>query len=429
MQKINTPDGLFHDGNSASGVLGTLVSAAWLNAMQGELVSVIEGAGIKLDAAKTDQLNLAIQSLIQQALANGLKVALQAKMGAVTPLNKTSAGYAFWGDNDSGLFCPVDGTLQLATNGIPFMIQEHDGPLRFTKGLRLPKGVGQMDSQNHAGLSFGNDGDTGLFAEGGSPESGSVLEMRVDNVQLLQAFPAGVHLSRSPTCDPPPQFDISTKLATTGYAWACNGNYSGHAFFGADATLVGAHSGRLVGFTGSSSFTITLPPTSALADGVVYHFVNFTHQQQLIALSGADFMVPPGGGSSITSLALQAGETVDICCVGSNWDIVGGSASLRFSAGVSASFAANGYARLPNGLILQWGGQSSSGTSSSNLKVTFPMAFPNACLQPFCTVSGITAGGYAITSGQSKTGASFTVFNAGGSPAAAYGTQWLAIGW
>ncbi|MBA4709585.1 pyocin knob domain-containing protein [Aquitalea aquatica] len=69
MQKINTPDGLFHDGNPASGALGTIVSAAWLNAMQGELAAVIEGAGIKLDAAKTDQLKQAIAKLVSDAAA------------------------------------------------------------------------------------------------------------------------------------------------------------------------------------------------------------------------------------------------------------------------------------------------------------------------------------------------------------------------
>lgn len=69
MQKINTPDNLFHDGDPSSGALGTIVTAAWLNAMQGELVSVIEAAGIKLDAAKTDQLRLAIAKLVSDAAA------------------------------------------------------------------------------------------------------------------------------------------------------------------------------------------------------------------------------------------------------------------------------------------------------------------------------------------------------------------------
>ncbi|KJV25789.1 hypothetical protein VI06_18305 [Aquitalea magnusonii] len=69
MQKINTPDNLFHDGDPSTGALGTIVTAAWLNSMQGELVSVIEAAGIKLDAARTDQLRLAIAKLVSDAAA------------------------------------------------------------------------------------------------------------------------------------------------------------------------------------------------------------------------------------------------------------------------------------------------------------------------------------------------------------------------
>lgn len=43
------------------------------------------------------------------------------------------------------------------------------------------------------------------------------------------------------------------------------------------------------------------------------------------------------------------------------------------------SLAANGYYKLPNGLILQWGSiTSGNGTSSFNL--TFPITFSNTCL-------------------------------------------------
>ena len=42
----------------------------------------------------------------------------------------------------------------------------------------------------------------------------------------------------------------------------------------------------------------------------------------------------------------------------------------------------NGYTKLPNGLIIQWG--TFSGTSTANkfdkISITFPIAFPNTCL-------------------------------------------------
>jgi len=70
MQPIGTPDGLFHDGNPATGELGTIVSALWLNALQGatrsmqsELLSVLTAAGVAIDPAKTNQVLDAIKKI------------------------------------------------------------------------------------------------------------------------------------------------------------------------------------------------------------------------------------------------------------------------------------------------------------------------------------------------------------------------------
>lgn len=70
MGKVGTPDGQFHDGNSATGELGTIVSALWLNALQSatrsvqsELLSVIEAAGLTADPDEINQLEVAIKQL------------------------------------------------------------------------------------------------------------------------------------------------------------------------------------------------------------------------------------------------------------------------------------------------------------------------------------------------------------------------------
>ena len=46
-----------------------------------------------------------------------------------------------------------------------------------------------------------------------------------------------------------------------------------------------------------------------------------------------------------------------------------------FTLGTS-SIAANGYTRLPNGLLMQWGTQTASVNSSTTATATFPIAFP-----------------------------------------------------
>jgi hypothetical protein len=38
MDRIDTTDGLFHEGNPSSGIKGTKVTADWLNAIQEEII-------------------------------------------------------------------------------------------------------------------------------------------------------------------------------------------------------------------------------------------------------------------------------------------------------------------------------------------------------------------------------------------------------
>lgn len=89
------------------------------------------------------------------------------------------------------------------------------------------------------------------------------------------------------------------------------------------------------------------------------------------------------------------------------------------------SIATNGYTRLPNGLILQWGVTGNIGQDSSG-SVTFPIAFPSAV---YCiTITGrqginTTSGGSDTISTQSTTG--FTIAHGADGTSSFY---WMAIG-
>lgn len=70
MPPVSTPDNVFHDGNPATGELGTIVSAEWLNNTQGairdiqaECISVLAAAGFKPDPAKKQLLD-AIKAIV-----------------------------------------------------------------------------------------------------------------------------------------------------------------------------------------------------------------------------------------------------------------------------------------------------------------------------------------------------------------------------
>ena len=70
MKPINSPDGLFHDGNPYTGELGTVVTSEWLNNVQSaaqssqdELLTVIRDSGQSADPARKDQLLQAMKKL------------------------------------------------------------------------------------------------------------------------------------------------------------------------------------------------------------------------------------------------------------------------------------------------------------------------------------------------------------------------------
>jgi hypothetical protein len=87
--------------------------------------------------------------------------------------------------------------------------------------------------------------------------------------------------------------------------------------------------------------------------------------------------------------------------------------------------AANGYQRLPGGLILQWGSTFIAGNSTAT--VTYPIAFPNAA---FIVIAD---GGETVTNRQDNGPAvsSFNTFNASITNGIDVGisTRWFAIGW
>lgn len=61
-----------------------------------------------------------------------------------------------------------------------------------------------------------------------------------------------------------------------------------------------------------------------------------------------------------------------------------------FFDGANDLLAENGYQKLPNGFILQWVTTASQSTNT-NVNITFPMAFPNACLNAWATAGTILA--------------------------------------
>lgn len=90
------------------------------------------------------------------------------------------------------------------------------------------------------------------------------------------------------------------------------------------------------------------------------------------------------------------------------------------------SLAANGYLRLPSGLIMQWG--TATASASADVAVTFPIAFPNALRWLGGNPTGNVNNLHMVFTSESETttGFSFNAITAGGRNAQA--VNWLAIG-
>lgn len=98
--------------------------------------------------------------------------------------------------------------------------------------------------------------------------------------------------------------------------------------------------------------------------------------------------------------------------------------------GSNQSLAANGYQKLPGGLIAQWGKFSTSSGGASS--ITYPTPFPNAVLS-FCATPDIGIGASAIfvnidSSASSVSAASVYARNATNTAYIAAPVYWIAIG-
>ena len=89
------------------------------------------------------------------------------------------------------------------------------------------------------------------------------------------------------------------------------------------------------------------------------------------------------------------------------------------------SLATNGYTKLPNGMIIQWGTTAST-SPSVQTTITFPISFPNSCLKAIGNNTIYTPTGeanvtcYTITNSQ-------MYLKGGGATAQPY--FWIAIGY
>lgn len=200
-----------------------------------------------------------------------------------------------------------------------------------------------------------------------------------DDTQLLAAVNAHI-VAALLGVSTPPQFDASTKLATSAFVQQALGSNNAFSSLAGATTLTAAYAGRFIQLSGTL-YTTTLPLGSACANGSRLEFLNSDGTNaKTVSRQGTDVIYDPTGGT-VTSLALHPGDTLLLESYGTGaWYVLGGSVALKYASGAfGASIAAAGYQKLPSGLIFQWGAWNPSSTPGAAVAVTFPLAFPAAC--------------------------------------------------
>jgi hypothetical protein len=122
--------------------------------------------------------------------------------------------------------------------------------------------------------------------------------------------------------------------------------------------------------TGAASFAGSLTTNSLLAVGSYIHLDhatnNYINNMGYLIKGANDFYVANHGNNTVLFKVTDTGNTT-----------ITGSLTAGAGGSFASSLATNGYQKLPGGFIRQWGQVTFSGSSTSG---TFPIAFPNACL-------------------------------------------------
>jgi len=246
-----------------------------------------------------------------------------------------------------------------------------------------------------------------------------------DGTNVAPAFSdfVDVALEGVPTAPTPAQFDNNTSLATTAFVQRAIGNRQNNAELFSATALTAADAGKWINLSGSTTYTVTLPNISSVAAGAEFIFhsdgpVSYTVQQY-----GSDAIAI--GGIQHPSVSIGPGEFLVVSSQGNVWRTAG-SAVLKNERQFGASFLANGYQKLPSGLIIQWGLYTTAGTTNS-AAISYPIAFPNNVLNVVATHESSTSGSVYAVATNTQTASSFKVIVSGG-----YGgayVRWIAIGY
>ncbi|MEI7050524.1 phage tail protein [Pseudomonas koreensis] len=220
----------------------------------------------------------------------------------------------------------------------------------------------------------------------------------------------------NPTANTPPQFDNSSKLATTEFVQRAAGSFSGYATYAANTALTAADVGKYV-YANATTITLTLPDATLLPAGSRIYIQAASMTTCTVRSINGNISGPNGNQAGSPNVVLGNGVATEFIAWGTGWLAVGGSGL--------AALSSNGYQRFPGGLILQWGVKAAAASVGNN-PVVFPIAFPIACFGVTLGFWLTSSANYYMTGVNTQTLTGFNLYNP---QAATLVHNWLAIGY
>lgn len=175
-----------------------------------------------------------------------------------------------------------------------------------------------------------------------------------------------------------PQFDSSKSLATAEFVQREKGSFANSVpIAGGNVTLTAAHVGARIEM--SANGTLTLPKASTLPKGSsILITTSSAVEAAKLALSAGDALAI-NNVSVASPYTMAMGSDILLVSDGEKWRAHASLECLRTSSLFACSLEVTGWRRLPSGEVEQWG---LSGGSKPNVStpITFPLAFPTACV-------------------------------------------------
>lgn len=195
--------------------------------------------------------------------------------------------------------------------------------------------------------------------------------------------------------------------------------YAGIVSYNSAAAMAASDVGKLVLLSGAAGYTLTLLAAASVPAGSRILFRASMSGNALVTLArtGADLILAGNGYDALTGYTVRNGDQVELVSNGTNGWIV----ARRTNSVVGNLSTGAGWAREPNGMIWQWDQATFAGTTGN---ITFPIAFPTACVFLNAADWGSTGGFLGVAGGVTTTQASTLTFTSNPSS-----FVWLALGY